>query len=72
MIKILIALGVAMNWAIPAYAQQHRAKLDAPGKVAFSTTYEQAKTLLGSAAEAYEIDPLQTMMGCLAACFKTE
>jgi hypothetical protein len=66
MIKTLIALGLAMSLVIPAYARQNRTKLDAPGKVAFGTTYEQAKTLLGSGAEPYEIDPPQPGMKALS------
>lgn len=59
MIRTLIALGITMGLAAPAYAQQDRAKLDAPGKVAFGLGYEQARTVLGSDAEPYQLDPPQ-------------
>lgn len=66
MIRYSIALGLAACLAIPAYAQQTRTKLDAPGKVAFGTNYEEAKTLLGAGAEPYELDPPQAGMKALS------
>lgn len=59
MIRTLIALGIAMALAKPAHAQQNRAKLDAPGKLAFGSTYEQATAALGKDAEPYQLDPPQ-------------
>jgi|GEM_PF-4419429 len=55
----VFALAVVTCLAISAYAQQNRAKLDAPGKVAFGSSYEQASGVLGKDAEPYALDPPQ-------------
>lgn len=60
-----LALGAVTCLATPSYAQQNRAKLDAPGKVAFGSTYEQAANALGKDAEPYQLDPPQPGMKAL-------
>lgn len=57
MSRFLISVVFVASLAAPVWAQQSRGKLDAPGKVAFGTSYEQAKAILGSDAEPYEPDP---------------
>ncbi|PSO19489.1 hypothetical protein [Bradyrhizobium sp. MOS003] len=59
MIRTFIAFVLVVLLGSIASAQQGRAKLDAPGKVAFGTTYENAAKLLGPDAEPYEQDPPQ-------------
>ncbi|MGD9921833.1 MAG: hypothetical protein AB7V13_10345 [Pseudorhodoplanes sp.] len=65
MIRTLVAMSIAIGFVLPVHAQQNRAKLDAPGKVAFGTSFEQAQKLLGADAEVYEIDPPQRGMKAL-------
>jgi hypothetical protein len=67
MTKALAAsiIGVLCCTAVPASAQQGRAKLDAPGKVAFGSTYEAAARMLGKDAEPYRIDPPEPGMKAL-------
>jgi hypothetical protein len=55
--RYLISVVLVASFVVPGWAQQNRGKLDAPGKVAFGTSYEQAKAALGADAEAYEPDP---------------
>jgi hypothetical protein len=67
MTKALTAsiIGVLCCTTIPASAQQGRAKLDAPGKVAFGSTYQAAAATLGKDAEPHEIDPPEPGMKAL-------
>jgi hypothetical protein len=66
MIRYFFVIGLAVCLANSASAQQTRAKLDAPGKVAFGSSYEHGKTLLGTDAEAYEPDPPELGMKVLS------
>lgn len=59
MVRTLIAFGIGMLLAAPAHAQLNRVKLDAPGKLAFGSTYNQATAALGGDAEPYQLDPPQ-------------
>lgn len=67
MTKTLAALFVVTlcGAAMPALAQQSRAKLDAPGKVAFGSTYEAAVKSLGKDAQPHQIDPPEPSMKAL-------
>ncbi|WP_145986991.1 hypothetical protein [Bradyrhizobium vignae] len=66
MFRTLIAFGIGMLLTAPAHAQQNRAKLEAPGKVSFGSSYEQASGVLGKDAEPYELDPPQPGMKALS------
>jgi hypothetical protein len=63
---VVFALSFVSCLAMPAYAQQNRAKLDAPGNVPFGSSYEQASGVLGKDAEPYEPDPPQPRMKALS------
>lgn len=65
--KTLAAFNVVIAClAMPALAQQNRAKLDAPGKVAFGSSYDQATNTLGKDAEPYELNPPQAGIKALS------
>lgn len=58
MIRLLAAIAAASFAASASYAQDARQKLDAPGKVAFGTTYTDAVKILGKGSQPMDKDDL--------------